>query len=173
MSTVHPSTTISVSVPAQITTTSSDIDPETQPLLVTHHYYRDHRSTHATMPVFYTLATLFGASSVILGAFGAHGLKRRINDPARLANWSTAAQYQLMHSAVLLAMSLTLPRKAQRVPGILFVTGITLFSGSLYLLVLDHQKFRALGPVTPIGGVCLIAGWIALGIAGRRFVPIR
>lgn len=47
------------------------------------------------MPPFWTVGTLFGASSVMLGAFGAHGLKKRIADPARIANWSTAAQYQV------------------------------------------------------------------------------
>lgn len=149
---------------------NSDNNLETQPLL--------DRTNHSTrlsriMPIFYTLSTIFGASSVIIGAFGAHGLKKRIADPARIANWSTAAQYQLMHSAVLLTMSLTLPRHAQRVPGALFVAGMTMFSGSIYLLVLDPQRFKALGPVTPLGGLCLIGGWIALGVVGRRWVPLR
>lgn len=125
----------------------------------------------ASMPLFFTLSTIFGASSVALGAFGAHGLKRRISDPARLANWSTAANYQLVHSVALLAMSLTLPRKAQRIPGSLLVAGMTMFSGSLYLLVLDPQRFGMyVGPVTPIGGLCLIGGWVSLGVIGRRFV---
>ena len=47
------------------------------------------------MPVFWTLGSLYGASAVMLGAFGAHGLKRRITDPGRIANWGTAAQYQV------------------------------------------------------------------------------
>ena len=50
------------------------------------------------MPPFWTIGTLFGASSVMLGAFGAHGLKKRIADPARIANWGTAAQYQVHFS---------------------------------------------------------------------------
>ncbi|KAH5398489.1 hypothetical protein HBI46_245510, partial [Parastagonospora nodorum] len=50
------------------------------------------------MPPFWTIGTLFGASSVMLGAFGAHGLKKRIADPARIANWGTAAQYQVSFS---------------------------------------------------------------------------
>lgn len=152
----------------------SNLDPginsETQPLL---DQTRQSTRLSIIMPVFYTLSTIFGASSVILGAFGAHGLKKRIADPARVANWSTAAQYQIIHSAVLLTMSLTLPRNAQRIPGALFVAGMTMFSGSIYLLVLDPQRFKALGPVTPLGGLCLIGGWIALGVVGRRFVPIR
>lgn len=124
------------------------------------------------MPLFFTLSTIFGASSVALGAFGAHGLKRRITDPARLANWSTAANYQLVHSVALLAASLALPRRAQRVPGSLLVAGMTMFSGSIYLLVLDPQRFKFAGPITPLGGLCLIGGWISLGVVGRRFVKL-
>lgn len=126
------------------------------------------------MPLFFTLSTIFGGTSVILGAFGAHGLKRSITDPARLANWQTASQYQLVHSVALLATSIALPAKAQRIPGALFTAGMIGFSGSLYLLVLDPQRFgKIAGPVTPLGGLCLIGGWIALGVVGRRFVPLR
>jgi Uncharacterized small membrane protein len=53
------------------------------------------------------------------------------------------------------------------VAGSLFATGITMFSGSLYLLVLDSERFRYLGPVTPLGGLCLIGGWLALAFAKR------
>lgn len=59
------------------------------------------QSQHLNMPAFWTIGTLFGASSVMLGAFGAHGLKQRIADPARIANWGTAAQYQVCHLNVL------------------------------------------------------------------------
>lgn len=130
-------------------------------------------SPSTTMPLFFTLSTVFGSTAVMLGAFGAHGLKRRINDPARIANWSTASQYQLVHSVALLATALALPARSQRIPGALFVAGMTMFSGSLYLLVLDPQRYgKYLGPVTPIGGLCLIGGWIALGVVGRRFVRL-
>ena len=121
-------------------------------------------------PVLFTLSAVYGATAVGLGAFGAHGLKRRISDPSRIANWSTAAQYQLIHSVALLATTIALPARVQRIPGGLFVAGMTMFSGSIYLLVLDPQRFKALGPVTPIGGLCLIGGWIALGVVGRRFI---
>lgn len=131
-------------------------------------------TTTTTMaPLLFTLSTIYGASAVALGAFGAHGLKKRISDPARIANWSTASQYQLIHSVALLATSLALPQRANRVPGALWVAGMTMFSGSIYLLVLDPQRFKALGPVTPLGGLCLIGGWVALGVVGRRFVPLR
>ncbi|KAJ9625614.1 hypothetical protein H2203_004373 [Taxawa tesnikishii (nom. ined.)] len=122
----------------------------------------------------WTIGCLYGASSVALGAFGAHGLKKRIADPQRIANWSTAAQYQLIHSGVLLltaslaqAQPLAQRNRAALVAGGLFTAGMTMFSGSIYLLVLDPQRFKALGPVTPLGGVCLIGGWAALAFASR------
>ncbi|PNS20399.1 UPF0382 membrane protein [Sphaceloma murrayae] len=98
-------------------------------------------------------------------AFGAHGLKKRISDPSKLANWGTAAQYQLIHSGVLLLSTAVAPRN--KVAAGLFTAGIAMFSGSLYLLVLDPQRFKAMGPVTPIGGLCLIGGWAALAFGSR------
>ncbi|KAK3896688.1 hypothetical protein C8A05DRAFT_39766 [Staphylotrichum tortipilum] len=109
---------------------------------------------------------VFGAAAVGLGAFGAHGLKKHISDPNKLANWSTAAQYHLIHSVALLAAA------GNPTAGALFTAGITMFSGSLYALTLDTERFRFLGPVTPIGGVCLMAGWLALGF-GKRGAGMR
>ncbi|KAI0837536.1 DUF423-domain-containing protein [Hypoxylon sp. FL0890] len=111
-------------------------------------------------PQFWTLACLYGASAVGLGAFGAHGLKQIIQNPARLATWGTAAHYQLVHSAALLVAA----QVQNPVAEWLFTSGMTLFSGSLYLLVLDPRAFRFMGPVTPLGGVCLIGGWVALAL---------
>ncbi|KAH7388638.1 hypothetical protein BKA66DRAFT_440321 [Pyrenochaeta sp. MPI-SDFR-AT-0127] len=124
----------------------------------------------ANMPLpFWTIGTLYGASSVMLGAFGAHGLKQRIADPARITNWGTAAQYQLVHSAVLTFASVVAPQNTVAMG--LFTAGMTMFSGSIYLLVLDPQRFKFLGPVTPLGGLCLIGGWVALAVAKRPVVP--
>ncbi|KAK7757941.1 hypothetical protein SLS62_000319 [Diatrype stigma] len=106
--------------------------------------------------MFWTVGALYGASAVCLGAFGAHGLKKSISDPARIANWGTAAQYQ----ATLLVAAQAAPEN--KVAGGLFTAGMTMFSGSIYALVLDPARFRFLGPVTPIGGLCLIGGWVAL-----------
>ncbi|KAH4341313.1 hypothetical protein HBH98_176630 [Parastagonospora nodorum] len=117
------------------------------------------------MPPFWTIGTLFGASSVMIGAFGAHGLKKRIADPARIANWGTAAQYQLIHSCVLTFASVVAPQNTLAMS--LFTAGMSMFSGSIYLLVLDPQRFKFLGPVTPLGGLCLIGGWVALAARGR------
>ncbi|KAF2279806.1 DUF423-domain-containing protein [Westerdykella ornata] len=103
-------------------------------------------------PPFWAIGCLYGASGVLLGAFGAHGLKRRIADPQKLANWNTAAQYQLLHSVALTFASAVAPHNTLAMG--LFTAGMTLFSGSLYLLVLDPQRWRFLGPVTPLGGLC-------------------
>ncbi|KAF3040974.1 hypothetical protein E8E12_009171 [Didymella heteroderae] len=122
------------------------------------------------MPPFWTIGCLYGASSVMLGAFGAHGLKKRIADPARIANWGTAAQYQLVHSAVLTFASVAAPQNTLAMG--LLTAGMTMFSGSLYLLVLDPQRFgKVLGPVTPLGGLALIGGWVALAVTKRPVVP--
>ncbi|KAF1956351.1 DUF423-domain-containing protein [Byssothecium circinans] len=108
-------------------------------------------------PPFWTIGCLYGATSVALGAFGAHGLKKRIADPQRLASWSTASQYQLMHSVALTVATIAAPQNTLAMS--LFTAGMTMFSGSIYLLVLDPQRFKVLGPVTPLGGLCLIGGW--------------
>ncbi|KAF2420975.1 DUF423-domain-containing protein [Tothia fuscella] len=121
-------------------------------------------------PLFWTLGCIYGASSVMLGAFGAHGLKKKIADPARIANWNTAAHYQLAHSGIVLLASVAAPKN--KVAASLFIVGMTAFSGSIYLLTLDPQRFKALGPVTPLGGLCLIGGWVALAFT-KRAPPIH
>ena len=106
-------------------------------------------------------AAISGMLAVVAGAFGAHGLKARLS-PDQLAAWSTAAQYHLLHSVVLLALALYAQQsgKPVRLPASLFLGGVTLFSGSIYLLLLTDQRW--LGPVTPLGGLLLIAGWLSL-----------
>ncbi|KAF2716318.1 DUF423-domain-containing protein [Polychaeton citri CBS 116435] len=114
----------------------------------------------------WTIGCLYGASSVAFGAFGAHGLKKRISDPSKIANWSTAAHYSLLHSVAVLVADQAAPGRNGLAKG-LFLAGITMFSGSIYLLVLDPQRFKFLGPVTPLGGTALIAGWVALAVGSR------
>ncbi|KAF2402131.1 DUF423-domain-containing protein [Trichodelitschia bisporula] len=118
---------------------------------------------------FWTLGCIYGATSVALGAFGAHGLKRRITDPQKIANWGTAAHYQMLHSGMLLLTASVAPKNT--IAASLFAAGMLGFSGSIYLLVLDPQRFKWLGPVTPLGGLCLIGGWVALAF-GKR-IPLR
>ncbi len=107
------------------------------------------------------VAALLGAAGVVLGAFGAHGLRGRLG-PEQLASWSTAVQYQLLHALALLAVGLHAGSSGRSValPAGLWTAGSVLFSGSIYLLVLGGPRW--LGPITPLGGLCLIAGWLAL-----------
>jgi uncharacterized membrane protein YgdD (TMEM256/DUF423 family) len=98
---------------------------------------------------------------VALGAFGAHGLKARLS-PDMLGLWHTAVQYHAWHALGLLAVGLSIESIWARAAGWLLVAGILLFSGSLYALALGAP--RGLGIVTPLGGLALIAGWIAFGI---------
>ncbi len=107
------------------------------------------------------VAAFSGGLAVMAGAFGAHGLQGRV-DPDQLSAWRTASQYHLLHSVVLLALGLFALQsgRAIQVPAILFTSGVVLFSGSIYLLVLTQLHW--LGPVTPMGGLCLVAGWLSL-----------
>ena len=112
------------------------------------------------------IAAISGAIAVVAGAFGAHGLKARL-EPAQLDAWTTATDYHLLHSIVLLALALFARQSGQSVDlqAGLFAAGTLLFSGSIYLLVLTGMKW--LGPVTPIGGLLLIAGWLSLFLLGK------
>jgi uncharacterized membrane protein YgdD (TMEM256/DUF423 family) len=114
------------------------------------------------------LGSILGACGVALGAFGAHGLKSRV-DPAMLAVFETAVRYHLTHALALLAVAWAAerwPGSPATAAGWLFVAGIVIFSGSLYLMVLTGARW--LGAVTPIGGLALIAGWCALALAALR-----
>lgn len=100
--------------------------------------------------------------SVAAGAFAAHGLQSVLS-PARLDTFSLAAQYQMYHALALLAVGILhrqQPRRGLQLAGGLFVAGIVLFCGSLYLLALTGHPW--LGPVTPLGGLCFLGGWLCL-----------
>lgn len=117
-------------------------------------------------PAVLTLAALAGALAVMLGAFGAHALKARLA-PDMLAIYQTAVQYQFWHVlalALIGVLALHLPGSAAFAAGRLaMLVGIAVFSGSLYVLALTG--IRALGMVTPFGGLAFIAGWLALARA--------
>lgn len=106
------------------------------------------------------IAAINGALAVMAGAFAAHGLKARLS-PDSLAVFETGARYQMYHA---LAMAMT-ALVAARSAAIAFLAGIVLFSGSLYLLALTGTPI--LGAITPLGGLCFIAGWVLL--AWRAF----
>lgn len=112
------------------------------------------------------LASVYGAFAVIAGAFGAHGLKARLTAD-QLSNWNTATEYHLLHSVVLLALALYhhATGRSIQTPALLFAFGIVFFSGSIYGLVLTDQRW--LWPVTPIGGVLLIGGWVSMLVLER------
>jgi uncharacterized membrane protein YgdD (TMEM256/DUF423 family) len=116
---------------------------------------------------FWWLGCVFGLLAVAAGAFGAHALRARL--PADLlAVFETAARYQMYHALALLAVALVAaraPSSLAAAAGWLFCAGIVLFSGSLYALALTG--IRVLGAVTPLGGLCFLAGWAALALAGR------
>jgi uncharacterized membrane protein YgdD (TMEM256/DUF423 family) len=117
---------------------------------------------------FLALGALSAAISVAAGAFGAHALRTRL-DPDLLAVFETGARYEMYH-AIGLALAAwaaaRFPGGAVAWAGWLFVAGTVLFSGSLYALALTGV--RALGAVTPFGGVAFIGGWIALALAALR-----
>ncbi len=115
--------------------------------------------------VFLMFAAMNGALAVVLGAFGAHALKQSLSATA-LQTWHTAVQYHFVHVLALLAVGLLLKGTSLLVPGkiagIAFILGMLLFSGSLYGLALGGPKL--LGPITPLGGLCFIVGWVALAV---------
>ncbi len=118
---------------------------------------------------------LLAALAVILGAFGAHALKALVT-PDKLLVFETGVRYHFYHSLALLATGIIyshFPAKQLRLATGLFITGIALFSGSLYGMVFVSISGGSLGPlgiITPIGGLFFIAAWImlALGITGAK-----
>ena len=102
-----------------------------------------------------------GASAVILGALGAHALHARLS-PQMLDVWHIAVEFQVWHALALLACALMRRTHATRLAAALFVLGIVLFCGSLYALALGAPRMA--GVVTPLGGLALIVGWVALGM---------
>ncbi|WP_199118529.1 DUF423 domain-containing protein [Pedobacter sp. ASV28] len=118
-------------------------------------------------------AAFFGALAVILGAFGAHGLKQIIS-PDQLLTWQKGVEYQFYHTFAILYLS-TFARYKNKLISLSFLffsLGIILFSGSLYLLSLKdayHLTFTSyIGPITPIGGLCFIIGWCCLFFAALK-----
>lgn len=120
------------------------------------------------------LAAVVGASGVLTGAFGAHWLKSDLLAWGTLSIWQTAVNYQLLHAPALLAASLLATASSSSVATtwltracLCWSIGIVLFSGSLYALALGGPHW--LGPITPLGGLSLIAGWLCvMGAVPKR-----
>ena len=121
--------------------------------------------------LFITLASLSGMLAVMFGAFGAHALRSRLDDYA-MGVFQTAVQYHFYHSLALLAVGIVALSQPQTVllrsSGWLFLLGILIFSGSLYLLGITGVRW--LGAVTPLGGLAFIGGWACLAASAWKLL---
>ena len=116
---------------------------------------------------FATGAALCGLG-VLLGAFGAHSLRERLT-PDMLAVFETGVRYHLVHGLAVMSVALAAARWPSALitsAGWLFVAGIVIFSGSLYLLSITGMRW--LGAITPIGGLCFTVGWLVLALGAMR-----
>jgi uncharacterized membrane protein YgdD (TMEM256/DUF423 family) len=114
---------------------------------------------------------VLGGLAVAAGAFGAHGLRDRLDAAGQAANWETACRYGMYHALALVAVGLLAaprptPATALRLSTLCFLAGTAIFSGCLAVLALSGLKI--LGAIVPIGGVLLIAGWALLALAAAR-----
>ncbi|AVR88311.1 DUF423 domain-containing protein [Thauera aromatica] len=121
--------------------------------------------------IFLFIGALSACIAVGLGAFGAHGLRGRL-EADMLAVFETGVRYQMYHALALVALGLARrpePGRLAAAAGGLFVAGSLCFSGSLYLIALAGA--RGIGLVTPAGGLMLLAGWLVLALATLKPVP--
>jgi uncharacterized membrane protein YgdD (TMEM256/DUF423 family) len=123
---------------------------------------------------FLKTAALLGALSVALGAFAAHGLKGSVS-PQALEIFETSVKYQFYHVFGLLAVGIIYKEFSSKIlvwAGRLFIAGIILFCGSLYILTATiasgEASFNWIGAITPFGGLCFILGWIFLFLGFRK-----
>ena len=124
---------------------------------------------------FMAAGAIFGGLAVALGAFGAHGLEQLTTDSRIRHGFETGASYQLYHAFALLITALVYnraPNQFIKGAGYFFISGILLFSGSLYLLtflkIYESVGINIVGPLTPLGGLLLIGGWIFLLLGATR-----
>lgn len=124
-----------------------------------------------------TIAAIFGATAVGIGAFAAHGLKSQLSSYS-LEVFNTGVDYQFIHTLALLVCAilirLTKSEKAQNSfyrAGICFIIGVFCFSGSLYALALTEIKW--FGPITPIGGLLFIIGWVLMALGVRKLDEVN
>lgn len=108
-------------------------------------------------------AGIFGVTGIILGAFGAHLLKKKFTED-QLSSFEVGVRYQIYHALYLLFLGFHFDFSSllEKWIGILAVSGVLLFSGSIYGLTISSaagRKWRFLGPITPLGGLCLIVSW--------------
>ncbi len=123
---------------------------------------------------FLSTSFVLGAIAVALGAFGAHALRELVDEKA-IQTWQTAVQYHFYHLFAIALVAILLKQGANawyKRAGYLFIAGILVFSGSLYTMILlkatGATSVNWLGAITPIGGVCFIAGWLSLFLGVRK-----
>ena len=119
----------------------------------------------------FLFAAAAGGLAVVLGAFGAHGLRGRIEERL-FETFQTAVEYQMYHCLALMMVAILMRERGRSlaldIASYAFILGVLLFSGSLYGLVLTNMEW--LGPVTPVGGLCFIVGWSALVCSGFQII---
>ena len=138
-------------------------------------------SATSRINVWLLAGALLGGLSVALGAFGAHRLESRLKEPdgtmtalavRKIANWETAARYQMYHALALVGIGCLSDRRRtiwMQLSGAAMTAGSLIFSGCLYALVITDQ--RILGAIVPIGGVLMLIGWLLLVIAVGTAAP--
>jgi uncharacterized membrane protein YgdD (TMEM256/DUF423 family) len=114
--------------------------------------------------LFFRVAAVLCFLAVALGAFGAHSLKATLQAHEMVSVWEKAVLYHFLHALALLVLAFH--GVGTRAPAFLFLAGIILFSGSLYLLALTNVRW--LGAITPLGGLCFLAGWAWLAFSAAR-----
>lgn len=109
------------------------------------------------------MGAMLAALGVAIGAFGAHGLKETLARTGYADTFETAVRYHMYHALALVALAAVAgyaPNVKTGLAALLFMAGVLLFSGSLYVLALTG--IRWLGAITPLGGMCFIAGWLVV-----------
>ncbi|MFC6999798.1 DUF423 domain-containing protein [Rufibacter roseus] len=110
------------------------------------------------------IGALLSGLGVMIGAFGAHGLQKMLEATGRTATFETAVKYQMYHALGILLIGVLMYQFPQatglKLSGLFFLIGITIFSGSLYILCLTGVRW--MGAITPIGGLFMIGGWLYL-----------
>ena len=113
------------------------------------------------------LGSILAFCAVLFGAFGAHALRETLSAYDSIQTWETAVRYQMWHALALILLSMkSLSNHIPKITGPCFLVGTLLFSGSLYGLALDGPKW--LGPVTPLGGLSLMIGWLLLAYSSLK-----
>ena len=117
---------------------------------------------------FFILGSVFGMMAILAGTFGAHGLEQTVT-PSLLQTFDTGVRYHMYHALALIGVAWACEHFGGKLPvaaGWLFVIGIIVFAGSLYLLAITGARW--LGMITPIGGVAFVVGWLLLIVAGAQ-----